>query len=77
MRERLPENAAGVMITQIEPNSDASSKLQPGDVIEEVNQEPVTTVEEFQKIAGSLRRDDKALLYIIRGRSRAFVVISP
>lgn len=77
MRERLPENAAGVMITQVEPNSDASSKLQQGDVIEEVNQEPVATVEEFQKIASSLRHDDKALLYIIRGRSRAFVVISP
>jgi serine protease Do len=77
MRERLPENIAGVMITQIQPDSDAASKLQPGDIIEEINQEPIASLEEYRQVGARLRPNDKALLYVLRGRSRAFIVIAP
>ena len=77
MRERLPDSVGGVVVTQIQPDSDAATKLQPGDVIEEINQEPVASIEEYRQVAARLRPQDKALLYVVRGRSRAFIVISP
>ena len=40
----LPENAQGVMVTRIEPESPAAESLQPGDVIEEINRQPVASV---------------------------------
>ena len=77
MRDRLAPGVEGVVITQVQPNTDAAAKLQVGDVIQEINQQPIASVEEYEKVARTLRSDDKALLYIIRGRTRAFVVISP
>jgi serine protease Do len=77
MRERLPESVGGVVITQIQPNSDAATKLQPGDIIEEINQEPIASIDEYRQVAARLKPQDKALLYVLRGRSRAFIVISP
>jgi Do/DeqQ family serine protease len=77
MRERLPDSVGGVMITQIQPDTDAATKLQPGDVIEEINQEPIASLDEYRQVAARLRPQDKALLYVVRGRSRAFIVISP
>jgi serine protease Do len=77
LRERLPENVTGVCITQLQPNTDASSKLQPGDVIEEINREQVLAVDDFVRISRALQPGKTALLYIVRGRARRFVVISP
>lgn len=77
MRDFLPENANGVLVAQVQPGSPVSQTLQPGDIIEEINQRAISSVSEFEKIAQSLRPNDKALLYIIRGRSRSFVVLTP
>jgi serine protease Do len=77
MRDRLSEDVNGVIITQVQPNTDASSKLQPGDVIAEINREPVGSVDDYLRISRALRPGKTALLYIVRGRSRSFVVITP
>ncbi|HEX5176502.1 MAG TPA: PDZ domain-containing protein, partial [Chthoniobacteraceae bacterium] len=71
------DSVGGVVITQIQPNSDAATKLQPGDIIEEINQEPIASVDEYRQVAARLKPQDKALLYVLRGRSRSFIVISP
>src|SRR4029453_11969249 len=45
----LPGTARGVVITAVDPNSDASEKgIQRGDLILSVNQQPVTTPAQVQ-----------------------------
>ena len=57
----------GVVVTDIEEGSLAeSSGLQPGDVILELNRQPVANFSMFQRIADPLRPTDLALLLINR-----------
>ena len=76
-RDRQTQDAEGVVVLQVQPNSAAADKLLPGDIIEEINQRRIETVQDFEEIAQTLSPEDKALLYIVRGRTRAFVVLSP
>jgi serine protease Do len=76
-RADLPENAKGVMVTQIEPDAPAARLLQPGDVIEEIGHQPVISVSDFEKAAQSLKPGEKQMLFICRGKTRSFVVLTP
>lgn len=73
----LPDNVKGVMITQIAPDSPAAQSLQAGDVIEEINRQPILSVDDYTKLAKTLKPNEKQLLIICRGRSRSFVVVTP
>ena len=75
LRDALPPDVAGVAVKQLEPSSPVADKLQVGDVIEEINRQAVRSVEDFERAVQALGRDDKALLLLCRGRSRAFVVV--
>ena len=46
-------------------------------MIEEINQKPVAAVRDFEQIAAALRPGERALLYVCRGRTRSFVVVTP
>ncbi len=76
-RADLPENARGVMVTAVDPDSPAAESLQVGDVIEEVNRQPVASVEDFQKTTATLKPGEKQMLFICRGKTRSFVVLTP
>jgi serine protease Do len=77
--ESLPANIKGVMVREIDPDSvvaHSAETLKPGDVIEEINHQPVASVEDFEKIARSLKNTDKqTLLFICRGKTRSFIVL--
>lgn len=75
--ESLPRNAQGVMITRIDPGSPAAAGLQEGDVIEEINQQPIDSVKTYRAITSNLGPTDKAILFICRGKTRSFVLLSP
>jgi len=75
--ETLPRNAQGVIITGVDSDSPASASLQEGDVIEEINQKPIDSVKTYEALAGSLGPTDKAILFICRGKTRSFVLLSP
>jgi serine protease Do len=46
----LPPNTKGVVVTDINPSSPlADSGLQPGDVIQEVNHQPISNVKDFDR----------------------------
>ncbi len=49
----LPNGVRGVVVTGVDPDAGAAD-LQKGDVIEEVNQQPVTSVADYKKIVASL-----------------------
>lgn len=72
----LPNNAHGVVITNIDPDSGAA-ELQKGDVIEEINQQSVTSVSDYNKIVASLDPAQPQVLSVCRHRARSFVVLRP
>jgi serine protease Do len=76
-RYRLPENIAGVLVSEVAPASPARGRLRPGDVIEQINDTPVATPGEFAAAAGALASDEAAMLLLARGRVRSFEVITP
>jgi Do/DeqQ family serine protease len=76
-RLKLPSTARGVVIVEVDPDSNAAAVfLRPGDVIEEVAKQPVTNVNEFN--AAIQKADKKEVLLRVRriasGRT-SFVVV--
>jgi serine protease Do len=74
-RLNIPNGIRGVVITSVDGAS--NSGLQAGDVIEEINQQPVTSVTDFKKMAGSLDPNGTQVLSVCRQRTRSFVVVRP
>jgi serine protease Do len=72
----LPANVQGVLVTGVDPDSGVA-ELQKGDVIEEINQQPVTSVVDYNKIAASLDPSQPQVLSVCRHRIRSFLVLRP
>jgi len=72
----LPNGVRGVIVSQVD-STVASTDLQKGDVIEEVNQQPVATVADFRKAAAKLDPAQPQVLSVCRHRTRSFVVVRP
>src|SRR5262249_40300531 len=73
----LPENVRGVVVTSVDPNSDASEKgIRRGDVILSVNRQAVTTPAQVLVAVDSAKRAGRTsvLLLVKRGQApEAFV----
>jgi serine protease Do len=72
----LPPNVKGVLVTNVDPDS-GMAELQKGDVIEEINQQPVTSVSDYNKIVTSLDPNQPQVLSVCRHRARSFLVLRP
>jgi serine protease Do len=72
----LPPNVQGVLVTDVDPDSGVA-ELQKGDVIEEINQQPVTSASDYKKIVGSLDPNQPQVLSVCRHRVRSFLVLRP
>jgi len=72
----LPNNARGVVVASVDPDSGVA-ELQKGDVIEEINQQPVISVADYNKIAASLDASQPQVLSVCRHRMRSFLVLRP
>jgi serine protease Do len=72
----LPANVRGVLVNGVDPDS-GIAELRKGDVIEEINQQPVTSVADYNKIAASLDPGQPQVLSVCRGRMRSFLVLRP
>src|SRR6266513_130576 len=70
----LPNGVRGVVVTGIDPDAGVAD-LQKGDVIEEVNQQPVRSVADYNKIVGSLDTRQPQVLSVCRHRVRSFLVL--
>jgi S1-C subfamily serine protease len=64
----------GVVVTKVDGDA---TELRGGDVIEEVNQQPVDSAAEYKKLAGSLDPNGTIVLSVCRHRTRSFVVVRP
>ena len=72
----LPNNARGVVVTSVDPDSGVA-ELKKGDVIEEINQQPVTSVSDYNKVAASIDPSQPQVLSVCRQRMRSFLVLRP
>ena len=72
----LPNNVRGVVVTNVDPDSGVA-ELQKGDVIEEINQQPIASVSDYNKIAASLDSSQPQILSVCRHRMRSFLVLRP
>jgi serine protease Do len=68
----LPTGVRGVVVDAAD-----LTELQRGDVIEEIDQQPVTSVNEFNKLIASLDPDSTHVFSMCRHRVRSFVVVRP
>jgi serine protease Do len=72
----LPANVQGVVVNGVDPDSGVA-ELRKGDVIEEVNQQPVPSVADYNKIEAALDPSKPQVLSVCRGRMRSFLVLRP
>lgn len=73
----LPTGTQGVVVTQVDPNSvAASSGVREGDVIAEVNRQPIRSVPEFEQAARNAGKQP-VLLRLVRDGSGFYLVIQP
>jgi S1-C subfamily serine protease len=80
-QRRLKDDAKGVVVALIKPQgSAASAKLQNGDMITEINNQPVTGVDEFKKLYEQIRKDkpkDAVVLVVQRESNTQVIRIEP
>ena len=72
----LPANVQGVVVNGVDSDSGVA-ELRTGDVIEELNQQPVTSVADYNKVVASLDPSKPQVLSVCRGRVRSFLVLRP
>jgi serine protease Do len=72
----LPNGVHGVVVTEVNPDAGVAD-LQKGDVIEEVNQQAINSVADFNKIVQSLDPRQAQVLSVCRHRVRSFLVLRP
>jgi serine protease Do len=68
----LPTGVRGVVVDAVD-----LPELQRGDVIEEIDQQPVTSVNEFNKVIAGLDPDSTHVFSMCRHRVRSFIVVRP
>jgi serine protease Do len=65
----------GVIVTRVAQGSPAAEAgVQPGDLIQSVNQESVNSVDEFEKVVANTK-ENKVLLLIRRGQYSQFIIV--
>ena len=72
----LANGVHGVVVTGVDPDA-GIAELQKGDVIEEVNQQPINSVADYNKVIGSLDSRQAQVLSVCRHRVRSFLVLRP
>ena len=66
--------AQGVVVTGVEPESGAEKAgLMAGDVIREINRQPVKSVKEFEKASSAIKKGDNVLILINRHGNALFL----
>jgi serine protease Do len=76
-RLRAPKNAQGLVVEEVNPDGRAADAgLQPGDIIQEANRQPVKTVDDLR--AAARGASDKPLLLLVnRQGNDIFVTVKP
>jgi serine protease Do len=72
----LPENEAGVIVLSIQPGSSADeAKIRPGDILSEINQIEIRTLEDYHQVLELSRQDRMILVLIKREETMLYKII--
>ena len=72
----LQGKAQGVVVVGVEPDTRADlAGLAQGDVIREMNRQPVKSLKDYEKIVSSLKKDQDVLMLITRSGSSLFLTV--
>ncbi|MGZ9140620.1 MAG: PDZ domain-containing protein, partial [Nitrospira sp.] len=64
----------GVVVTKVEPDSGAEKAgLMPGDVIREVNRQPVKSVKDFENVSAHMKKGENVLILVNRQGNALFL----
>lgn len=75
-RFQIEKAQKGVVVTEVAPDSPAAaSNIQPGDIVEEVNRQPVRSVEEFEKAVTAAKEKETLLMLVRRGNASTFFAL--
>ena len=73
---KLPPSTTGVVVDQVSPASPAADAgLQPGDVIQQVNHQSVTSAKEYAQAVGASQKDAPVLLLVDRNGNKMFLAV--
>lgn len=68
MYNRIPNNVSGVYVRNIDPKSNAFSKgLREGEIISEINGEPIESVSDFKKAVSKIKSGEMVSFYVQSG----------
>jgi serine protease Do len=68
----------GVVVVHVQAGSPAEQAgLQRGDVIQEINRQPIPGLKEYDAAAGKIKKEENAVLLVNRQGNSIFVVINP
>jgi len=74
----ISKSEKGVVITQIDSGSTAmAAGLRVGDLIVEMNRQPITSLKEYNRVASKVRKDDSILLLINRQGRNSYFALKP
>ncbi|MBI4684911.1 MAG: DegQ family serine endoprotease [Nitrospirae bacterium] len=72
----LNRDEKGVVVVRVEPGSPAEeANLKKGDVIQEIDNKKVNTLNDFNRIASNIKPNETVLLFINRGGQRFYAVL--
>ena len=72
----LKSGTKGVVVAEIEPDSPAErAGIVPGDVIREINRQPVQSIKDFERLASGLKKEEPALFLINRRGASLFLSV--
>ncbi|HXG19885.1 MAG TPA: DegQ family serine endoprotease [Methylomirabilota bacterium] len=75
-RFQLERNQKGVIVSDVDPGSPAElAGIQVGDIIEEVNRQPVESVDDFNKAMADAKDKETLLLLARRGNATSFFAL--
>jgi len=72
----LPNGVHGVVVSGVDPDAGIAD-LQKGDVIEEIDQQAINSVADYNKVVASLDSSQAQVLSVCRHRVRSFLVLRP
>ncbi len=73
---KLSPGTKGVVVAEVDPSSHAADAgLRPGDVIQQVNRQPVKNVQDFNRALAGGNKDDPTLLLVDRQGSTLYVAV--
>ncbi len=73
----LDEDVTGVIVTEVDQSSQAAGEgVMPGDVIVEINRQPITSVKDYAKIAKSIKPESAVLFLIRRGPNTLYLAFT-